>query len=98
MPLTLLEAMSFGKLSVVSDIEECISVIKNNKYGISFEKSNTSNLYEALKKASELENDDISSNIKEYIKKDYDWNKISSSTRSVYIKTCNKELKQCTNR
>ncbi|RGX08018.1 glycosyltransferase family 4 protein [Paraclostridium sordellii] len=86
MPLTLLEAMSLNKFSVVSNIEECLDVIKNEKYGISFEKSNVNSLYNAITEALNLElNNNINPNyIKDYIKSHYNWNKVSNDTEGVY--------------
>lgn len=51
MPLSFLEAMSYGKCCLVSDIDECASVIEN--MGIAFKKSNVEYLKEKLQYACE---------------------------------------------
>ena len=49
MPLSLLEAMSYGKCCLVSDIDECASVIEEN--GLIFKKSNIEDLNNKLEQA-----------------------------------------------
>ena len=46
MPLSLLEAMSYGNCCIVSDIPECLDVVRNN--GIVFKKGNVLELAEKL--------------------------------------------------
>jgi len=85
MPLTLLEAMSYGKWCIVSDIEENGQVILNGTYGSSFEKSNIDSL--TAKLGYELNNKGInekSETIKEYVKEKYDWESVTEKTLQVY--------------
>ena len=49
MPLSLLEAMSFGNCCLVSNIEECASVVEDK--AITFKKSDVSDLQDKLQKA-----------------------------------------------
>jgi glycosyltransferase involved in cell wall biosynthesis len=46
MPLSLLEAMSYGNCCVVSDIDECASVVEDK--AVVFRKSDTSDLKDKL--------------------------------------------------
>lgn len=46
MPLSLLEAMSYGNCCLVSDIPECAGVVEN--HGVTFQKSNVEDLREKL--------------------------------------------------
>lgn len=86
MPISLLEAMSYGNCCVVSDIPECSEVVEDK--GITFEKSNVS----SLKK--ELENLCINSkkvkeykaSAKDFILKRYNWDKVVEATLDLYKK------------
>ena len=85
MPLTLLEAMSYGKWCLVSDIDENQVVVANGVYGASFEKSNIDSLFARLDY--ELKNkkiNDKSEEIKKYVKENYDWESITDKTLQVY--------------
>lgn len=86
MPLSLLEAMSYGNCCLVSDIPECTEVVGN--HAVSFKKGNTDDLKEKLQ---ELCND-VSETKKykdaaaDYICKRYDWNQITKRTLEIYGK------------
>jgi len=87
MPLTLLEAMSYGKWCLVSNIEENQVVISNGEFGNSFEKSNVDDLTSKLD--FELNNKEInqkSEEIMEYVKENYDWESVTEKTVEVYNK------------
>ena len=77
MPISLLEAMSYGKNCLVSDIEENVQVVGN--YGLSFKKSNIQDLKEKLNFLLSNNNETKSLNdISKYILDNYNW------TNSVY--------------
>ena len=46
MPLSLLEAMSYGNCCLVSDISECVEVVEDK--GVTFQKGNIEDLKEKL--------------------------------------------------
>ena len=81
MPLSLLEAMSYGCECLVSDIEENSSVI--NEYGYSFKKSNISDLKKVLQKMlnhRSKKREEISN----FILKNYSWGKNVKQLESLY--------------
>ena len=86
MPISLLEAMSFGNCCLTSDICECTEVCENNaEY---FKKSNVENLKDKLQYL--LDNDDIVNNYKSnassYILNKYNWDKVTKQTLDLYSK------------
>lgn len=84
MPLSLLEAMSYGNCCLVSDIDECASVIEN--MGIVFKKSNVEDLKEKLQYACD-HIDDVSffkSQAADYICNKYNWDDVVENTMRVY--------------
>jgi len=87
MPLVLLEAMSFGKCTLVSNIEENLAVIKDNGYSfkVGDEKDLQKKLDYMLKHKSEVNKKGAL--CKKLVKKDYDWNIIAKQTLDVY-KSC----------
>ena len=93
MPLSLLEAMSYGNCCLTSNIPECAEVIGKN--GVTFEKSNT----EELKKALEfLCNDSqtvysFKKTAADYILSKYNWDEVTEKTLSLYGVTPTKENK-----
>lgn len=86
MPLSLLEAMSYGNCCLVSDIDECTSVIEDK--GVIFKKSDISDLKEKLQKC--CDNIKIVEKYKieasDFICKKYNWNDIVNETLELYIK------------
>lgn len=93
MPLSLLEAMSYGNCCLTSNIPECAEVIGKN--GITFEKSNT----EELKKALEFLCNDkqtvysFKKTAADYILNKYNWDDVAEKTLSLYGVTSTKENK-----
>ncbi len=86
MPLSLLEAMSYGNCCVTSDIKECTEVIKENKY--IFHKSDIKGLTKLLQKL--CNKPDI---VKKYQKKSqdyildkYNWDDVVDKTLKLYSK------------
>ena len=75
MPLTLLEAMSYGKACVVSDIEENLNVAKDADNSYTFNKSNVNSLTSVLEGM--INNKDIDSEKTiELVKEKYSWKKV----------------------
>lgn len=86
MPISLLEAMSYGNCCLVSDIEENVEVI--GIHGERFRKSNANSLY---KKLCELiqDKDKVQSyreNVQNYVLKKYSWDKVVEETEELYSK------------
>lgn len=84
MPLSLLEAMNYGNCCLVSDIEECRTVVED--YGVTFKKSDINDLREKLQL---LCNDEkLVSFYKEkaadYICEKCDWDKVTEDTLQLY--------------
>lgn len=86
MPLSLLEAMSYGNCCVVSDIKECTEVVGNN--AIVFKKGNADDLRAKLQEL--LDDDNRTAMYKEsasdYIMEKYNWDNVVKSTLEIYKK------------
>ena len=82
MPISLLEAMSYGCNCLVSDIEENKQVVE--EYATTFSKGNVQDLKEKLEEC--LKKKKNSDTIKEYILKKYDWDEVTKRTRELYEK------------
>ena len=84
MPLSLLEAMSYGNCCLVSDIEECTSVIEDK--GISFKKGNVQDLQNKLdnllKDKETVEK--LSRESSDYICQKYSWDTVTQKTVELY--------------
>lgn len=84
MPLSLLEAMSYGNCCLVSDIDECASVIENK--GIVFKKSDVEDLKEKLQTV--CNNEEMVKKYKkeasEFICKKYNWDDVVERTLELY--------------
>lgn len=84
MPLSLLEAMSYGNCCVVSDIAECTEVVE--QYAVVFKKSNIEDLRNKLQVL--CDNADIvnkyKKNAADYILKKYGWTDVVKKTINVY--------------
>ena len=85
MPISLLEAMSYGKKCLVSDIKENVEVIKD--MGVSFRKSDVGDLTQKLDEILNAGNFDLDSeNLIEYIKKNFSWDEVVDKTLEIYVK------------
>lgn len=88
MPLSLLEAMSYGNCCVVSDIAECAEVVEDK--AVTFQKSNVQDLKEKLQRLC----DDPSTVQKyknvaaDFICGKYNWDEIAGETLAVYDGKC----------
>ena len=84
MPISLLEAMSYGNCCVTSDIPECTEVV--GEYGISFKKGNVEDLREKLQTL--CDNPEIVEHYKQivsdYVCEKYNWDNVVEETLRVY--------------
>lgn len=84
MPVSLLEAMSYGNCCITSDIPECTQV--TGEWGISFRKSDVNDLAEKLQFV--CDNPDAvekyKSNASEYICNKFNWNTVVEETLRLY--------------
>lgn len=85
MPLSLLEAMSYGNCCVVSDIAECTEVVEDK--AMVFKKSNVEDLRQKIQEL--CDNPEIVQKYKkdaaDFICKKYNWDKVVESTLELYI-------------
>ena len=84
MPLSLLEAMSYGNCCVTSDIEECAAVITD--HGVTFPKGNVASLTETLQNLCNdtetvTQHKDKAAN---YITAKYSWDDVTERTLELY--------------
>lgn len=84
MPLSLLEAMSYGNCCLVSDIEECTSVVEDK--AIVFEKSNVDDLRKKLQEACDNEKlvEGYKKNAADFICEKYSWDDVVEKTMELY--------------
>ena len=82
MPISLLEAMSYGCNVLVSDIDENVQVTE--KYGITFKKGDVSDLIKKLEKCLEEKNRYEQNIIQEFILNKYSWNDVVKKTIKIY--------------
>ena len=84
MPLSLLEAMSYGNCCLVSDIEECASVVED--HALIFHKSNVEDLKNRLQEA--CDHPDMVKRYQEqaadFICKKYNWDEVVEKTLELY--------------
>ena len=83
MPISLLEAMSYGCRCLVSNIEENLQVVE--EYGYSFKKGNIEDLKKQLETIFNNKKEE-SKQIQEYILRKYNWENIITQTERIYIK------------
>jgi glycosyltransferase involved in cell wall biosynthesis len=86
MPISLLEAMSYGNCCLTSDIPECTEVL--GEHGVSFKKSDKEDLKAVLEKL--LANSESVQSYKDtaqnYILEKYNWDDVCAKTLSLYQK------------
>lgn len=84
MPISLLEAMSYGNCCITSDIPECAEVV--GEYGISFEKGNVEDLREKLQNI--CDNPELVKHYKQtasdYVCGKYNWDTVVDDTLRIY--------------
>lgn len=86
MPITLLEAMSFGRCPLVSDIPENKYIIHDGKFGFSFTQGSVDDLAHKLDFLlnNPLKVKSIGDASLGYIEREFNWDKIAKSTLDVY--------------
>lgn len=84
MPISLLEAMSYGKNCLVSNIEENTSVTEN--YATAFNKSDVEDLKTKLEECLAGENRKQADEISKFILDKYNWDEVVKKTESLYKK------------
>lgn len=84
MPISLLEAMSYGNCCVVSDIAECAEVVEDK--GIKFKKGDTVDLREKLQKCCDKPEmvADYKTTVANFTYRKYDWNTVVERTVELY--------------
>ena len=84
MPLSLLEAMSYGNCCLTSDIKECSEVL--GEKGVTFKKSNVKELTKQISKLCSCEKDveNYKENAQEYILERYNWDNVVKQTLKCY--------------
>lgn len=86
MPLSLLEAMSYGNCCLTSDIPECATVLEDK--GLTFKKSDVGDLAKTLQMLCDDFNKvkDYKRSAKDFIIKRYNWDDVVSKTLKLYEK------------
>lgn len=84
MPLSLLEAMSYGNCCLISDIAECTEVVENNAF--IFKKSDVSDLKDHLQEACDYPEavKRLKKQATEFICKKYNWDEVVDRTVELY--------------
>jgi glycosyltransferase involved in cell wall biosynthesis len=84
MPISLLEAMSYGQACLVSDIEENKAVV--GKHGFYFAKGNTDSLYKALKRLTSGQHsfEKTRTSAMNYVRKNFNWDDVALNHHRVY--------------
>lgn len=86
MPISLLEAMSYGNCCVCSDIAECVEVM--GEYGYLFEKGNVKDLRNVLQKLCRTPKliEECRERVSDYVCQKYNWDEITEKTLALYKK------------
>ena len=84
MPMSLLEAMAFGRCCVTSDIPECADVLADN--GVTFEKGSPDSLRAALQGllADAAHAGSLGAAAKAHVEKTYNWDSVVERTLDIY--------------
>lgn len=84
MPLSLLEAMSYGNCCVTSDIEECTQVVED--HGVIFPKGNVAALTETLQQLCDdpQQVERYQNTAAKYINEKYNWHGVTNQTLELY--------------
>lgn len=82
MPISLLEAMSYKRKCIVSDIPENMEVVKNQ--ALCFQKGNVQDLYLKLQEVLNDINEETDSGYKEYDMSRFNWDKVTADNLKIY--------------
>ena len=84
MPLSLLEALSYGNCCLVSDIDECAEVVEQN--GVTFRHSNVDNLRKKLEEliASPDKVQHYKSEAADFVHDKYKWSEVADMVEKLY--------------
>lgn len=84
MPLSLLEAMSYGNCCLTSTIPECTEVVEDK--AVAFQKGSVEELHKALQNLSDEPDrvDGYKRDAREFICEKYDWNRVANKTMELY--------------
>ena len=84
MPLSLLEAMSYGNCVITSDIEECTSVAED--CGLTFKKGDAEDLQRVLQEVCDQPQhvEQMKRQVADFVCSKYNWNDIAARTVEVY--------------
>ena len=87
MPLSLLEAMSYGNCCLVSDIPECAEVVEEK--ALIFKKSNIEDLQKKLQDACDCSENvqEFKKNAADFICEKYNWDEVVKETMKLYEKS-----------
>ena len=87
MPLSLLEAMSYGNCCLVSDIPECAEVVEDK--ALIFKKSNIEDLQKKLQDACDCSENvqEFKKNAADFICEKYNWDEVVKETMKLYEKS-----------
>lgn len=96
MPLSLLEAMSYGNACLVSDIDECTSVVEDHAF--IFKRSDVNDLKTVLQSAcDDIDRiNELKQTASEFICNKYNWDDVVYETTSLYYSKKQKSLKNNT--
>ena len=85
MPLSLLEAMSYGNCCIVSDIAECTEVVENR--AITFQKGNVQDLQRCLQQIQDNPElvADYKAQASDFICGKYNWDDVTAKTAELYV-------------
>lgn len=94
MPISLLEAMSYGNCCLCSDIPECAEVMEN--LGFLFRKGDPKSLGTSLQMLCQRPDlvEESRKKVKDSIFEKYDWEKITEQTLALYQRAINKKRKR----
>ena len=92
MPMSLLEAMSFGARCLVSSIRENTETVRD--YGDVFEQGNVAILREKIIAILEEEGNFESDAQVRFVKRNYSWDKVVEETLKVYESACGRRGKR----
>lgn len=103
MPISLLEALSYGNCCLTSDIEECASVLaaeNGDMHGFTFKKSDITDLAEKLQYLCDNQNavQGMKNSASDYVCGRYNWDDVAEKTLGLYVSKSDSNGKKMTNR